>query len=111
MLLIDKHGIAQRADFLCGLNRVFRQIRLGRNILQRIDPRPSVFGASGILRNRNDFKILVFQLLVDCLPAWQVKAAPSPTGPRDEQDLLSAKVREPVRLALQIGQCEVRRLQ
>jgi len=31
-----------------------------------------------ILRCGDDLKVLVFQLVVDFLPAWQIEAAPSP---------------------------------
>jgi hypothetical protein len=39
--------------------------------------------ASGILRGGDDFEILVLQFLVGFLPAWQIEAAASPTGPGD----------------------------
>jgi len=79
--------------------------------MQRVDPRAGVFGAAGILRDGDDLKILVFQLLVDCLPAWQVKAASSPRSPCNQQDFLPVKIREAVRLALEIRQREIWRLE
>ena len=78
MLLIDEHGVGQRTDFLCCLDGLFGQIRFGFEILKRVDPRACVFGAARVLGDGDDLKILVFQLLIDCLPAWQVKAAASP---------------------------------
>jgi hypothetical protein len=81
MFLVDEHRIREWPNFLCRLNSFFRQIRLGFLVLQRIDPRACIFGAAGILRYGDDLKILVFQLFVDCLPAWQIKAASSPRGP------------------------------
>jgi len=111
MLLVDQHGISERTGFLSSLNGVFWQIGFGRHIFQWIDPRTGIFGSAGILRYGNDFKILIFQLLVDCLPAWQVKAAPSPTGPRNQQDFLPAKIGEPMQLSLQVRQREIRRFQ
>jgi hypothetical protein len=42
------------------------------------NPLAGVLHAIGVLRDGDDFEILVFELLVDCLPAWQVKAAASP---------------------------------
>jgi hypothetical protein len=78
MLLVDEHGIGQRPDFLCCLDCVFGQIRFGFDVLKRVDPRACVFCAASVLRDGDDLKVLVFQLLIDCLPAWQVKAAPSP---------------------------------
>jgi hypothetical protein len=78
MFLVDEHGIRQRADFLCCLNSFFGQIRFGFEILKRLDPRAGIFYAASVLRDRDDLKVLVFQLLIDCLPAWQVKAAASP---------------------------------
>jgi hypothetical protein len=108
---VGEHGVSQWPDLFCRLNRFLRQIRFLVDIAHRIDPRPGIFGSAGILRHRDDFKILVSQLLVDCLPAWQVKAASSPTGPRDKQNFLPAKIREPMQLAMQVRQREVRRLQ
>jgi hypothetical protein len=78
MLLVDQHGIGERADLPCRLNGVFRKVGFGFKIFQRIDPRTGIFDAAGVLRDGYDLKIPVFQLLVDCLPAWQVKAASSP---------------------------------
>ena len=111
MLFIDEHGVSQRAELLCGLNRLRRQIRLGVDVMQWVNPRPGIFGAAGILSHGDDFKILVFQLLVDCLPAWQVKAASSPRSPCHQQDFLAVEVRKAMRLALKIRQREVWRLQ
>ncbi len=111
MLLVDQHRVSQRADFLCGRNCLFRQIRSGFLIEQWLNPRPGIFGAAGILGHGDDFKILVFQLLINCLPAWQVKAAPSPTGPCNQQDFLSLKIRKPIQLAMQVRQRKIRRLQ
>ena len=48
--------------------------------------------ASGILGGGNDFKILVLQLRVEFLPAWQVVAAASPGGPGDHQHLPTAEI-------------------
>jgi hypothetical protein len=78
MLFVNEHGIRERPGVPGCLNGFLGQIGLGRKILQRIDPRAGIFIAAGILGDGDDFKILVFQLLVDCLPAWQVKAASSP---------------------------------
>ena len=60
MLLIDEHGIRQRANFFRSLKRLFRQIGFGVDVTQWIDPWAGVFGAAGILRYGNDFKILIF---------------------------------------------------
>ena len=45
-----------------------------------------------ILRGRDDLEILVLQLFVDFLPAWQIEAAASPRGPGDHQHLFAAEV-------------------
>ena len=71
------------------------------------DPFPGIFDATGILGYGEDFEILVFQLLVKRLPAWQVKAAASPGSPRNQEDFFAAKVREGVCFARHIGQCEI----
>src|SRR5262249_1728574 len=78
---------------------------------KEVDPWSGIFHAAGILGHGNDLEILVSQLLVECLPAWQVKAAASPGGPGDKQNFLAAKIRERVWFAVDIRQCEVRRAQ
>ena len=40
--------------------------------------------AARILRRRDDLEVRVLELVVQCLPAWQIKSAPSPGGPRDQ---------------------------
>jgi hypothetical protein len=60
----------------------------------RADPGSGVFGATGVLRNRDNFKIFVLQFLVEGLPTWQVETAASPGGPGDEQDFLATKITE-----------------
>ena len=47
---------------------------------------------ASILCRGDDFEILVLQLAVEFLPAWQIKTAASPGGPSDHQHLLSAKI-------------------
>jgi hypothetical protein len=42
------------------------------------DPWTCIFGTACVFGNRDDLEILVFQFLVERLPAWQVKAAASP---------------------------------
>lgn len=58
------------------------------------DPLSGVFGATGVLGNRNNFKVFVLQFLVERLPAWQVETTASPGGPGDKQDFLATKVTE-----------------
>jgi hypothetical protein len=70
--------------------------------------------SSGLLAARvlgcgYDLKILVFQVGVDFLPAWQIEAAASPGGPGDDQHFLAAEVGEMHHAALPIGHREVRR--
>jgi hypothetical protein len=50
-----------------------------------------LFPAS-ILRRRDDLEILVLQLGVEFLPAWQIQTAASPGGPGDHQHLFAAKI-------------------
>ena len=73
------------------------------------DPLAGVFYAVGVLRNGDDFEVLVFQLLINCLPSWQVKAAPSPRGPRDKKDLLPTKISQRMHFAIDIWQSEIGR--
>jgi hypothetical protein len=42
------------------------------------DPWTGIFRAAGVFGNRDDFKILFLQFLVERLPAWQIKTAASP---------------------------------
>src|SRR5262249_46815902 len=42
---------------------------------------------------------------------WQVQVAASPGGPGDEKDFLAAKIGERMRLAVHVGQSEIRRAQ
>ena len=79
--------------------------------LGRDDPLSGIFHAAGILRHGDDFKIFVFELLIKCLPAWQVKAAPSPGGPGYEKNFLAAKIRERMHLASHVRQRKIRGLQ
>ena len=58
--------------------------------------------AAGILRGGDDLEVLALQFVVECLPAWQIKSAPSPGCPRHEQHLLSPELREPDVAALAI---------
>jgi hypothetical protein len=65
--------------------------------------------AAGILRRRDNFKILVLQLFVNFLPAWQIKSASSPGRPSDHQHLFAAKIIQVDDLPLAIGHREIRR--
>src|SRR5581483_5830326 len=51
------------------------------------------------------------QFLVEFLPSWQIKTAPSPRCPRQQQNLLAAKIGERMLLAIQIRQREIRRFE
>jgi len=46
--------------------------------LRRGDPRAGIFGATGVLSDRDDFEVLVLEFFVEGLPAWQVETAASP---------------------------------
>jgi hypothetical protein len=84
----------------------YRIFRLGLR-----DPRPRVFDSARVLRDGDDLEILVLQFAIKLLPAWQIKAAASPRSPGQQQDLLAAKIRERVQLAVAVGQLEVGRVQ
>src|SRR5262249_29460775 len=90
MVLVDQDGV--------------RGIGVGNGLAR-------VFHAASVLGDGDDFKILVFELLVDRLPSWQVQVAASPGGPGDEKDFLAAKIGERMRLAVHVGQGEIRRAQ
>jgi len=60
MLLVDQHGIGERANLLCRLNGVFGQIRLGFKIFERINPWAGVFCAACVLSDGDDLKFLSF---------------------------------------------------
>jgi len=47
-----------------------------------------------VLGSRDDLEILVLQLLVNFLPAWQIEAAASPGSPGDHQHFLAAEIRK-----------------
>src|SRR5579871_1118978 len=70
------------------------QDRVGGLGLCLLNPDARVLHATSILRNRDNFKITILQLFVDCLPAWQIVATTSPGGPGNQQDLLSTKIGE-----------------
>src|SRR5260370_14170487 len=58
------------------------------------DPWSGVLDAADVFRHGDDFKILVLVVREEFLPAWQIQAAASPGGPRDQQDLLPAESAE-----------------
>ena len=60
------------------------------------------FFAGAVLGRRDDFEILILELLVDRLPPGQVLGAPSQRGPGQDQDLLAAEFGEPDELALAV---------
>jgi hypothetical protein len=45
-----------------------------------------------VLCRRDDLEILVLQLAVKFLPAWQIQSAASPGGPGDHQHFLATKI-------------------
>jgi hypothetical protein len=60
-----------------------------------------------VLCGGDDFKILVVQLAVNFLPAWQIETASSPGGPGDYQRFLAAKIGEVDDLPLAVGNGEI----
>jgi hypothetical protein len=63
---------------------------------------------SGILGGGDDFEILVLELGVEFLPAWQIVAAASPGGPGYRQHLLTAEIGEVDGAAFPVGYGEIR---
>jgi hypothetical protein len=60
-----------------------------------------------VLRGTDDFEVLVLQLEIQFLPAWQIESAPSPGSPGDEQHFLATKIREMDRPPLAIADGEI----
>src|SRR5207244_7113919 len=75
------------------------------------DPLPRRLGAPAVLRDREHDELQLPELGVEGLPARQVEAAPSPRGPRDEKDLGTPIIREPVSTALEVREGDVRGLE
>jgi hypothetical protein len=46
--------------------------------VREVVPVPRRLFAGDVLRRRNDLEIAALQLVVEFLPAWQIKSAPSP---------------------------------
>ena len=78
--------------------------------LARFDPRQRSLDAARVFGDRNDFKVLILEFAINCLPAWQVCAAASPRSPCHDQHFLAAKISERMQLAVLVGQREIRRL-
>ncbi len=66
------------------------------------------FFAASILRGRDDLEILILQLRVDFLPAWQIEAASSPGCPGDDQNLLASKIMEVDDFSVPVRHREIR---
>ena len=62
-----------------------------------------------VLRSSDDFEVGALELVIQFLPTWQIKPAPSPGGPGDEQDLLAAELREAKEPASSIRHRDLRR--
>ena len=63
----------------------------GERRVRRVVPLAGRRFAARVLRGGDDLEVLVFQLVVKCLPTWQIESAPSPGGPGDHQHLLAAE--------------------
>jgi hypothetical protein len=81
--------------------------RVGR--LGRVVPLTGCGLSAGVLRRGDDLEVARFQFLVDILPTWQIKAAPSPGGPGDQQHLLAFEVGEVNGAAAPVGQRDIGR--
>ncbi len=64
--------------------------------------------ASRVLGHRDHLESAILQALVDRLPVADVKPAATPRGPRDEQHLLAAIIRQTDDFPLAVRQFEVR---
>src|SRR4029077_9850088 len=61
-------------------------------------------------RDRDDLEPLWVELFTQFLPDRQIESAPSPAGPREQENLLPAKARKRKGLPAPVGQREVGRL-
>src|SRR5215475_3682443 len=77
--------------------------------LGRVVPLTGCGFSARVLRRGDDLEILVLQLFVNLLPAWQIESAASPGGPGHDQDFLAAKTGQVYRPGGAIGHDEVRR--
>ena len=74
------------------------------------DKRPDVFSAP-IQSDRERDKTLIAELLVKCLPDRQVLTASSPGRVGDQKYFFTPVLRQAVKIPVQVGQREIRRLQ
>src|SRR5262249_46450208 len=81
--------------------------RVGR--LGRVVPLTGCGFSARVLRRGDDLEILLPQLLVNLLPAWQIESAASPGGPCHDEDFFAAKTGQVYGPAGAIGHNEVRR--
>ena len=95
--------LKHRADGVLGVDEL-RERRPGRVV-----PLAGRGFAADVLRRRDDFEVLILQLTVDLLPAWQIESASSPGGPRDHQGLFAAEAGQMHRAAQPIEDFEIRR--
>ena len=77
--------------------------------LSRVVPFTSGRFPARVLGRRDDFEVLVLQLAVEFLPAWQIEAASSPGGPGYHQHFLAAKIGEMHHAALAVRRGEIGR--
>src|ERR1700676_5322955 len=77
--------------------------------MRPVVPRSSRRFPVGVLGRGNDLEILILQLLVNLLPAWQIEAAASPGSPGNHQDLFAAEIGKVNYTAFSIRDREVRR--
>ena len=70
-------------------------LRIDQSRIRRLGlvvPLPGSSFPASVLGGSDNLEILVLQLSVNFLPAWQIEAAPSPGGPGDHQDFLAAEI-------------------
>src|SRR5204862_2385492 len=91
-LLVDPDAAGNVDALECGADGMLRVDERRERRLCRVVPLARGGFTAGVLRGRDDLEVLIFQLSVDILPAWQIEAASSPGCPRDQQDFLSAEV-------------------
>ena len=79
----------------------------GKRCFRRVVPLARGSLAAGVLRGRDDFEILILELGVEFLPAWQIQTAASPGGPGDYEHLLAAQAGEVDDVAAAVGDREI----
>jgi hypothetical protein len=52
--------------------------------------------------DRDDLEVMPVELVLECLPTWQIEDAASPTGERDQQSLLGPVIGQCMRRSVEV---------